>query len=227
MKEKGIEMFDLKYIENKWDELSVSNKSESWDILNRNYSESHRAYHTWEHIENMLRKLDVLKNQTVQFDLIATAIFWHDSIYKTQLPDGNCQKDSINVFESCQLFLQNNKFETNWEVSVVENMIIGTADHLNAKPKLDYYDGFLTDFNLFIDLDLCGLGAEWEQFSTNTTNIRKEFSFVSDVEFNKNRKEFLNKFFQKTPLFRSPISQLLWENQAKKNLLKEINTIRT
>ena len=41
-----------------WQALTATHKPGAWEALDAGYSESHRAYHSWEHIDDMLEKLE-------------------------------------------------------------------------------------------------------------------------------------------------------------------------
>ena len=71
-----------------WRSLEASHKPSAWDALDRGYGDARRAYHGWEHIAELLEKLDGFQALSARPALIATAIFWHDSVYTTQAPDG-------------------------------------------------------------------------------------------------------------------------------------------
>src|SRR5664279_350374 len=63
-----------------WRSLQASHKPSAWDALDRGYSDARRAYHSWEHIAELLEKLDGFQALTAKPALIATAVFWHDAV---------------------------------------------------------------------------------------------------------------------------------------------------
>ncbi|MGA9825708.1 MAG: hypothetical protein WBQ53_12840, partial [Methylocystis sp.] len=59
-----------------WRLLEASHKPSAWDALDRGYREAHRAYHAWDHIAELLEKLDAFQALSARPALIATAVFW-------------------------------------------------------------------------------------------------------------------------------------------------------
>jgi hypothetical protein len=69
------------------------------------YTESHRAYHTWDHAAGLLEKLSEFSDLSTRSDIIAVSVFWHDVVYRTS-QDGSPRPDYENVRDSGELFRQ-------------------------------------------------------------------------------------------------------------------------
>ena len=52
-----------------------------YEDLRTRYSEPHRYYHTWEHIENMLEMLNKIESKLFCPELVKWAILYHDAVY--------------------------------------------------------------------------------------------------------------------------------------------------
>ena len=63
-----------------WRSLEASHKPSAWGALERGYGDARRAYHGWEHIAELLEKLDGFEALAARPALIATAVFWHDFV---------------------------------------------------------------------------------------------------------------------------------------------------
>src|SRR5262249_48065185 len=143
-----------------WEPLERRHKPGAWEVLDASYSESHRAYHGWPHVVSLLEKLNAFSGLCTRQDFIATAVFWHDAVYRTQGQDGSPRTDCDNVRESGQLFREHtllNKADTD----AVYDMIIATANHLQPTVNNQYYVGFAGDVDLLLDLDLSSLASPW------------------------------------------------------------------
>src|SRR3979411_1307389 len=68
-----------------WMPLEGRHKTGAWEALDAGYTESHRAYHTWEHVAGLLEKLSGVSDLSTRSDIIAVSVFWHDIVYRTQI----------------------------------------------------------------------------------------------------------------------------------------------
>lgn len=191
--------------------------------LDARYSEALRAYHGWEHIEDIFRKASVLGSLITNRRAFAFAGLWHDAAYRTWADDGSVYPDRLNVQESARLMFA----ETLPDMEPVERtaahrMILATADHLNRTEEDEIYPGFRGDLDLFVDLDLSSLGASWPEFLSNWEKLRAEYSWAPTEAFEMGRIEFLKRFLAHRPIFRTRIGRLLWEDVAVSNITTKI-----
>jgi predicted metal-dependent HD superfamily phosphohydrolase len=213
-------------IEKHWRRLEGSHKPSTWDVLNTGYSEAHRAYHTWDHIAELLEGLDEFHVLAAKPELIATAVFWHDVVYTTRAPDGDRRSDFENVRDSAELFRAHTLLRTA-DADAVDELIMATADHIHAEAKRHLYDGFAGDLDLFLDLDLSPLAVSEEIFAANLKNIRFEFASASDTEFYSGQVGMLEGFFNADArLFRRAETRKKWLAAAQANLALCISELR-
>ncbi len=66
-----------------WMPLEGRHKTGAWEALDSGYTESHRAYHTWEHLAGLFEKLSRFSDLSSRADIIALSVFWHDVVYRT------------------------------------------------------------------------------------------------------------------------------------------------
>jgi len=209
-----------------WRSLAGGHKPSAWDALERGYGDAHRAYHSWEHIAELLEKLDGFQALCAKPALIATAVFWHDSVYATQAPDGGKRSDLENVRDSAELFLRHTLLNAD-EAAAVHELIMATADHTRAEVKKEHYDGFAGDLDLFLDLDLSPLAAPWKIFAANLEHIRFEFAWVPEREFYTSQIGMLEGFLKADArLFRRAETRKKWLAAAKDNLRFCIDALR-
>ncbi len=201
-----------------WRSLEASHKPSAWGALDRGYGDARRAYHSWEHVAELLEKLDEFQALAARPALIATAVFWHDSVYVTQAPDGAKRSDFENVRDSAELFLRHTLLNAD-DAAAVHELIMATADHTRAEVKMEHYDGFAGDLDLFLDLDLSPLAAPWKIFAENLENIRFEFAWVPERKFYSNQIGMLEGFLKADArLFRRAETRRKWLVAAKGNL---------
>src|SRR5688572_589958 len=66
-----------------WKELNCkTNADEGFRVLEKCYSEPHRAYHTLDHIRHCLNEFESVQHLAARGNEIETAIWFHDAIYK-------------------------------------------------------------------------------------------------------------------------------------------------
>jgi len=201
-----------------WLPFEGAHRSGAWDALNACYCEPHRAYHGWGHIAALLERLYALQYLATWADIIAIAAFWHDAVYTTSDSGGRPRPDYENVRDSARLFRRYTLLKPP-AGDAVSSLIMATADHLNARPDVQFYEGFEADLDLFLDLDLSSLASGWEAFEAHMIQIRSEFSFVSDAEFYASHLRTLHNFARDdVALFRRPETRALWQSAARANL---------
>ncbi len=201
-----------------WMPLEACHKTGAWEALDACYSECHRAYHTWEHIGGLLEKLSVFSNLAARPDLIATSAFWHDSVYQTQNHDGTPRLDYDNVHNSAELFRRYTLLNQT-DAGAVYDMIMATANHMQARAEELYYAGFSDDLDLFLDLDLSSLAAPWEKFAEHLAWIRKEFLWAPELVFCSAHLRILENFAKEDArLYRRAETNGKWHTDAKVNL---------
>jgi predicted metal-dependent HD superfamily phosphohydrolase len=209
-----------------WRSLEGSHSPSAWDALDGGYGDARRAYHGWNHIAELLEKLDEFRALSAKPALIATAVFWHDAVYVTQATDGGKRSDLENVRDSAELFLRHTLLNAD-DAAAVHELIMATADHTRAESKKQHYDGFAGDLHLLLDLDLSPLAAPWKIFAANLENIRFEFAWVPEREFYSGQIRMLEGFLKAdTHLFRRAETRKKWLAAAKDNLRFCIDALR-
>jgi predicted metal-dependent HD superfamily phosphohydrolase len=206
-----------------WTPLEGRHKTGAWEALDAGYTESHRAYHTWDHVADLLEKLSEFSDLSSRSDIIAVSVFWHDVVNTTQNQDGSPRPDYENVRDSGQLFRQYTLLKKPDAVAVYD-LIMATANHLQARAEKQYYAGFAGDLDLFLDLDLSSLASPWEEFVEDRARIRTEFAWAPETVFCTSQLQILEKFAKKgVRLYRRAETAEQWRDAAMANL-KRCNT---
>jgi predicted metal-dependent HD superfamily phosphohydrolase len=205
--------------------LEGGHKTGAWDVLDAGYTESHRAYHTWEHIAGLLEKLSGFSDLSSRPEIIAVSAFWHDAVYRTQNHDGSPRPDYENVRESAELFRQYTLLSQP-DADAVYDLIMATANHMQARAETLYYAGFAGDLDLFLDLDLSTLASPWEDFIKHLAWIRTEFSWAPDIVFYSIHLRILENFAKEdVQLYRRAETRQKWRDAARANLKRCITEL--
>ena len=201
-----------------WMPVEGRYKTGAWEALDAGYTESHRAYHTWEHVAGLLEKLSEFSDLSTRSDIIAVSVFWHDVVYRTQNQDGSPRPDYENVRDSGELFRQYTLLIKS-DADAVYDLIMATTNHLQARAEKHYYTGFADDLDLFLDLDLSSLASPWEKFVEDLARIRTEFSSASEVVFCSIQLQILENFAKDdVRLYRRAETSEKWRDGARTNL---------
>lgn len=199
-----------------WD-MARNYDSSAWQVIDAGYTEPHRAYHGWAHIEDMLEKLEQNAELAVRADLIAHAIFWHDVVYLTQAADGSLRSDAQNVEDSANLFLRHALLSAP-DAQAVWHMIMATAKHMNPDKVEGLYAAYTRDRDLFLDIDLASLAISDSAFDANTAKIRREYAWVAEEVFCRERAKILTAFAAVEPTYKTPELEERWGAKARANL---------
>ena len=175
-----------------------------------------RAYHNLTHLGYMFNMLSIYASQTgfVASDNFKHAIIGHDLVCNP-LSDDNEEKS----YEMMAKFISENPQATD-DCSEVKRLILTT--------KNLFTDSHLSEEEaLFLDLDLSILGTFNDNIWTNyCTNVRKEYSCVSDEMFTQGRIEFFEKLLKQKQIFRTKTFYEMFEEQARQNITKEIKRLQ-
>ena len=210
-----------------WRRLEASHVVAAWEVLDAAYGDLARAYHSWRHISDLLQALDELAALASRPELIMTAIFWHDVVYRTRGAGQTRRADFLNVRDSAEMFRSYTRMSSA-DADAVQELIMATTSHLDAKASRERYPDFSRDLDLFVDLDLSPLALPWEQFASNFEDIRFEFSWIPEDVFNSGQAAFLkNLLAHEDKLFRRPETIRMWRAAALSNISHCLNNLST
>jgi predicted metal-dependent HD superfamily phosphohydrolase len=181
---------NLQELLNKWNiKCDVNNILAMWN-------ESHRAYHTLNHLNDLIDQINENKSKFSEKEyekLILTALF-HDCVYDPMKND-NEEKSADFFIECCQ-------DKSNKDVLEVRQMILDTKTHeatTNLSESFNYYDMSIVerDFDQLLD---------WEN------GIREEYKAYGE-QYKEGRLKFLESLLDKYP-------------QNTENLLKLVDWVK-
>jgi predicted metal-dependent HD superfamily phosphohydrolase len=194
-----------------WKQL---NARETGDVLMGQlivaYNEEHGKYHTEQHLRECLICLEKYRHLATRPEEAEMAIWFHDAVY-----DVNCK--------------DNEKISADWAVreltaALVEKRctnrvydLIMATQHTQPPKSVDQ--------GLIIDIDLSILGSSESRFDEYESQIRDEYSYVSDQKFNQERRNVIKRFIESGQLYNLREISTSYYKQAKSNLTRSLNKL--
>ncbi len=146
------------------------------------WNESHRAYHTLNHLNDLIDQINENKSKysEKQYEkLIITALF-HDCVYDPMKSDN--EEKSAQFFETCCVD------KTNSDVKEIKQMILDTKTHQSTTPLSESFNRF--DMSI-VERDFDQL-LEWEK------GISEEYKSFGE-SYKEGRLKFLESILDKYP----------------------------
>jgi predicted metal-dependent HD superfamily phosphohydrolase len=177
------------------------------------YAEPHRRYHTRRHIEQCLSLLDARRDLApAERRLLAWAIWWHDAVYDPRAGDNEARSAEKARRELPPLGA------SPAEVEEVVRLILLTAGHeVAADDRLGA---------ILVSIDLAILGAEEAEYDAYAAAVRAEYGFVPEEAWRAGRASVLQRFAQAPVIYSDPELRRSREAQARRNLARELATLR-
>lgn len=174
------------------------------------YSESHRYYHTLEHIAECLLKLKTLftcRLKPEELHVLSLALIFHDVIY---IPSSKTnEEDSAEYFNSLIGQLLDPHTRT-----LVSDLILSTKSHKpNPANKLE---------SIMIDIDMSILTESPDRYLRYAVDVRKEYIQYPDEVYKSLRKAFLESLADKKVFVHDDIFKM---DALRANVETEINKL--
>ena len=181
-----------------------------WSEITLQYGASHRYYHNFTHLQNMIEELSPIKKEIYNWELLLIAVFYHDIIYQASAQDNEEQSALLAQDRLSKIHLPES------DILLVYNQIIATKQH---------HKSIHTDTNYLLDADLSILGKDWDQYYAYCQDIRKEYAIYPDSLYYAGRKKVLTHFLNFPEIFKTDYFKGKYEDQARLNLAREINLL--
>lgn len=200
---------------NRWKQLAGSNNwseqasHRTFKELDRYYSKPDRYYHNWNHIEACLASLDQLQLPNDQHEAIEIALWFHDAIYDTHRKD--------NEAASAQFAEQAlNTLGVSASVTAkIFDLIVATDHQTTTKSE---------DETLIVDIDLLILASPKDRYFEYSQQIRKEYHWVAEKDYQAGRVTVLESFLKRPAIFRTDFFRE-HETIAHENIAWEIDSL--
>jgi predicted metal-dependent HD superfamily phosphohydrolase len=176
------------------------------------YSQPHRRYHTFTHIEHCLGELSCAWDYAVHLEELRWALIFHDAVYDPHRDDNEvCSADW-----ACRVMEELCRPED--ERARVRGLILATAH--TSEPRT-------ADEALLLDIDLSILGADEATFDEYDRSIRDEYGFVPETRYREARAEVLMSFLRRERIYHTSLYGERLESRARSNLQRALARLRT
>jgi len=217
----------MKTVSNKHDELSkyfaqhlsamTSNITPEqinrlWQNIVTRYGEPQRAYHTLNHIEQLLVQFESIKQHLSEPHIIALVLYYHDVIYypirsDNELKSAEFATDALSPYLSTEQCQQ------------IHALIMMTANHqIDTLIDRDKYN----DAAYMLDMDLSILGVPWLTYKQYAKAIRQEYKHVADDNYRDGRTAVLQGLLAHSKLYLTDHYYNQLETQARDNIKREL-----
>ena len=179
-----------------------------FDDISARYSESHRAYHTLEHLHQLFMQLENISSASgaVSSDAIAFAVWYHDIIYKAGARNNEANSATV-AGEALTLLAVPESLQQR-----VKAMIEATQHHQTDDAETQ----------LFLDADMAILGAPAAEYRRYNKQLAIEFKKVPQLLYKRGRKRFIEKTLAEQKIFKTDGFNQRYEQQARENLYSEL-----
>ena len=189
-----------------WRELGVGDSQELrhlyGEVLGR-YSESHRRYHTYQHLAECFEKVQDIISLAEHPAEVHVGLWFHDVIYDTQRHDN--EERSADWARSAA-----REFGSSAESAQRIYELIMFTRH-DAPPV-----GI--DAEVLVDADLSILGAQPARFQEYEAQVRSEYGWVPEAMFRARRAKILKEFLGRPHVYCTAHFRERYEAQARRNL---------
>jgi predicted metal-dependent HD superfamily phosphohydrolase len=171
------------------------------------YAESGRAYHTAEHIRDCLTELDLTRDVAQHPDEVEAALWFHDAVYVPGASDNEEQSAGL----ARTTFLAGRVLQ---EVADRVAALVLATRHTTLPD--------LADEKLVCDIDLSILGRASDIFDEFERRIRREYAWVPEPVYRRERSAVLAGFLRRHTIFQTGSFRHRYELQARANLNRTI-----
>ncbi|HJQ40267.1 MAG TPA: N-methyl-D-aspartate receptor NMDAR2C subunit [Thermoanaerobaculia bacterium] len=188
-----------------WRALELPEPPGLFDRLRASYAEPHRAYHTAQHIDECLAQLELVREQCERPAEVELALWFHDAIYDTRAHDNEPRSADWAARELASAGASSGVIDT------VRSLILITRH--NAIPAT-------RDEQLLSDIDLSILGAPRARFDEYEAQVRREYAWVPDDVFQRERGKILQSFLARPSIYATEFFRARLEETARENLTR-------
>jgi predicted metal-dependent HD superfamily phosphohydrolase len=194
-----------------WSRLGAQGSGASiFAQLAAGYAEPGRAYHTAEHIRDCLAELDLSRDLAQYPDQVEAALWFHDAVYRPGASD--------NEDQSAELA------RTALSMGAVPHEV---ADRTAALVLATRHAGVPNspDEQLICDIDLSILGREPGIFDAFERQIRREYAWVPEPMYRRERSAVLSGFLRRRSIYQTDQFRHRYEALARANLERLIEKL--
>ena len=182
------------------------------------YERPPRVYHTFEHAIAVAEEFDRVRRRVGWREPEPTylAVLAHDAVYEPGRSGENERRSADLARDWAERYWP----DAGWGERAAF-LVLQTAAHY------DWPVGEDLDLDLFLDCDLAILGAAEPVYDAYAAGIRAEFSPVVGDAYEAGRRDFLESLSARRSLFRSDYFRERLDDQARRNVARELETLET
>ena len=173
------------------------------DAVLARYAETHRSYHTVQHLTECLSLFESVQNAPDRPAEVEMALWFHDAVYDLKDSDNEARSADWAQVELLKAGVESES------ASRVRELIL-TTKHTGVPQTRDE--------KVLVDIDLAILGASEMRFAEYERQIREEYSYVPELLFRIKRREILESFMDRHAIYSTPALHQQFEAKARANL---------
>lgn len=172
------------------------------------YGETHRAYHTVQHLSECFAHLDACPIQPAEPASLELALWFHDAIYDTKASDSEAQSAA-------------------WARSALDSLDISSLDRIEQLVLVTQHEAAPAnaDQELLLDIDLSILGSPAERFDEYESQVREEYGWVPEQAYRAARSRVLVQFQKRPVLYHTAHFRDRIEARARENLQRSLDML--
>lgn len=176
------------------------------------YADPPRAYHSFAHVQEVLRHFHTVPDWQHPREVYLAALF-HDAVYVPGKSDNEARSADL-ALKAVETFLPAESLDT----QRIRTLIELTAKHGKLDPA-----GLDEDTKRFLDCDMAIIGAPADQFDAYNFAIAQEYGAVPRVIFRFNRNRFLKRLLESPRIFLSDLFHARFDAPARANLKRTLS----
>jgi predicted metal-dependent HD superfamily phosphohydrolase len=185
--------------------------AELWKEVEAAYASPGRAYHTLEHVREVLRRLDEVQTWEHPDEVLLAALF-HDAVYVPGAKDNEARSAELARAAAARHFPRA-------DTDRVARLILLTARHgLLTPADVEAEDA------LFLDCDMAILAADAAEFDAYDRGVAAEYAQVPRELYQAGRRAFLSGLLAKPRIFLSDFFHARLDARARANLRRALAT---
>ncbi|MDI5969579.1 hypothetical protein POF50_009545 [Streptomyces sp. SL13] len=172
------------------------------------WAEPQRKYHTIDHLDAVLARVDELAGHAADRDVVVLAAWFHDAVYR---PDRSQNEERSAALAERALP----------EAGLADGVTAAVARLVRLTTGHDPAPGD-RDGEVLCDADLAVLAGSPAAYAAYAAAVREEYAFVPEDVFRAGRADVLRQLLALPGLFRTPHGRRHWERAARANLTGEL-----
>jgi predicted metal-dependent HD superfamily phosphohydrolase len=184
--------------------------ADTYAALVKRYAETHRHYHTAQHIAECLAHFDGARALCEHESEVEIALWFHDAIYEPRAKDNEAKSAewAARVMREAGL--------SDMAQTRVHDLIMATRH--DATPVKG-------DEQVLVDIDLAILGADSMRFDEYEAQVRQEYAWVPGILFRGTRRKILEAFAARPAIYATPLFRDRLEKKARENLARSVSRL--